>query len=254
MNKISYTFGFLMLLAPATFAQTNVTVTVENLLPAGGLFFTPVWVGFHNGTFDAFDVGGVASAELEAIAEGGDTVPISTAFLGSGVDGVVAPGSPFGPAGSSFSGTASANFSLDPTANGYFSFASMMIPSNDAFIGNDDPMAYPLFDGTGDFAGPFVIEVLGSQIYDAGTEVNNPAGGAAFSALGGSDVAEAMPIAMHGGLDDFVGTGTANSETITSAFSADTVIARITIVPEPSSKLLTVLAVAACGWLRRRKP
>ena len=131
----------------------------------------------------------------------------------------------------------------------------MIIPSNDAFIGNDNPTAYSLFDGMGNFSGPLIVEILGSNIYDAGTEVNNPSGGAAFSELGGTDVTEANSIAMHGGLDDFIGTGTANSETILSAFSADTVVARITIsaVPEPNSMLLLGLALPAMSLLRRRR-
>lgn len=246
----------LLITAGSAFAQTDVMVHIENLQPEGGLFFTPVWVGFHDGTFDAFDVGGTASEALEIIAEGGDIGPLSASFAGQGVDGGVAPGSPFGPSGSSFASMASATFSVEPSSNGYFSYASMIIPSNDAFVGNDNPMAYSLFDADGNFSGPVVIEILGSSIYDAGTEVNSSTGGAAFSALGGDSMTEAMPIGMHAGLDEFIGTGTANGETIASAFAADSVIARITVsqaVPEPNSFLLLGLAIPAIGLLRKRR-
>ena len=238
-----------------SFGQTDLTVTIENLQPSGGLFFTPVWAGFHDGTFDVFDVGGTASSQLEAIAEGGDVMPLSMLFAGNGVDGAIAPGSPFGPSGSSFASSASATFSLDATTNRYFSYASMIIPSNDAFVGNDNPLAYPLFDGSDNFAGPIVIDIFGSDIYDSGTEAND-AMGAAFSALGGMDTMEAMPIGMHGGLDNFIGTGTANGETIDSAFVADTLIGRITIsqaIPEPGTGLLLGLTLPALGLLRRRR-
>jgi hypothetical protein len=32
----------------------------------------------------------------------------------------------------------------------YISYAAMMIPSNDAFIGNDNPMGYPIFNENGE--------------------------------------------------------------------------------------------------------
>ncbi len=255
MQNILRTFFVLSALSALATAQTSLDVTVENLQPAGGLFFTPVWVGFHDGTFDTFDVGGMASAGLEAIAEEGDTGPLSASFAGSGVDGVVAPGSPFGPAGRSFARQATPEFNVDPNTHRYFSYASMIIPSNDAFIGNDVPTASQLFDGSGNFLGPLVINVFGQGIYDGGTEVNNGLG-AAFSANGGSATDEALPIAVHAGLDNFIGTGTANSETILAAYSANTRIARIMIsetIPEPSSALLLALVAPVLGLIRQRR-
>ena len=257
MKKL-FTAFFCVLFSAASAFATDLTVTVENLQPAGGLFFTPVWTGFHNGGFSVYNAGGTASSSLIAIAEEGDTMPLMNAFAGfgmGGVDGAVAPGSPFGPDGSSFASTASADFTVDPNVNRYFSFASMVIPSNDAFFGNDNPMAYELFDGSGNFTGPLVIDILGSDIYDAGSEVND-AMGAAFSALGGTDTDENIAIAMHGGLDNFLNTGTANGETILSAFSADTPIARITVtqaVPEPNAALVALLGLPALGLMRRRR-
>ena len=84
----------------------------------------------------------------------------------------------------------------------------------------------------------FLHHFIGKPMKTSWTSPVVQAGGAAFSALGGTSTDEANNIAMHAGLDNFIGTGTANSETINSAFSADTQIARITIVPEPSSTLL----------------
>ena len=57
----------------------------------------------------------------------------------------------------------------------------MIIPSNDAFIGNEDPLAYELFDAEGNFTGRVTIDIFASDIYDSGTEVNDGQGAAGFS-------------------------------------------------------------------------
>lgn len=153
---------------------TVVKVEVSNLFGDGGLALTPVWAGFHDGTFDSFDLGSEASANLQALAEGGDVSGIRSDFesQSNGVDGVIfAPegfaGAPvFEPGESSY-----AMFDIDATNNGYFSFLSMLIPTNDAFIGNDAPDAYSLFDTMGKFVGLDII-ILGSQVWDSGTEAN----------------------------------------------------------------------------------
>ncbi len=50
----------------------------------------------------------------------------------------------------------------------------MVIPSNDAFLSvPDNALSDPIFDEYGDFIGPLVIERTGSDVLDAGTEVNN---------------------------------------------------------------------------------
>ncbi len=48
----------------------------------------------------------------------------------------------------------------------------MVIPSNDAFIANDDPLAHEVFDAAGNFTGPITLTVLCSCVLDAGTEDN----------------------------------------------------------------------------------
>ncbi|MGI9507265.1 MAG: calcium-binding protein, partial [Geminicoccaceae bacterium] len=57
---------------------------------------------------------------------------------------------------------------------GFFTWATMVIPSNDAFFAvPDDTLADPIFDADGNFIGPVVIERTGRDVLDAGTEVNN---------------------------------------------------------------------------------
>ncbi|MEA5552563.1 spondin domain-containing protein [Anabaena cylindrica UHCC 0172] len=45
---------------------------------------TPLWVGFHDGNFDIFNLNESASSSLERLAEDGDTAPISNLFSSSG--------------------------------------------------------------------------------------------------------------------------------------------------------------------------
>ena len=65
-------------------------------------------------------------------------------------------------------------FSLDSTSSTsrYFSYASMIIPCNDAFIANGNPTFFPVFDMMGGFLGGSFI-VSGGMVLDAGTEVND---------------------------------------------------------------------------------
>ena len=158
--------------------ETNVTVTIENLAPENGTFITPVWVGFHNGSFDTYDRGRPVSPGLESLAEDGDTSGISQEFLASGngtidatlagLEGVEGPIDP----GESVSQTFTLD-SDDPN-NRYLNYASMIVPSNDAFIANGNERAIPVFDERSNFIGTDFI-IYGDRILDAGTEVNDEA-------------------------------------------------------------------------------
>lgn len=210
-------------------------ITVENLADEGGLAATPFWVAAHDGNFDLANAGQPASdfGGLELIAEEGDPSELAARFAaeGNGNAGVV-----FAPEG--FAGApvfepgeiASLALTVDDTTEfQYFSFASMVIPSNDAFIANFNPQAFRLFDSFGDFLGPQTIVIYGSQVWDAGTEVNDPAGGAAFASAGGTSTDQNGVIALHEGLDNFVGAGLPTGSDLEKAFGANTPIARITI-------------------------
>jgi hypothetical protein len=231
-------------------AADSITVTIENLAASDGLFFTPVWVGFHNGSFDTFDVGSPASSQVETVAEEGDTGPLSALFSGSGTDTTINdPGGPgpglYGPGGSG-----NAVLNVDPSER-YFSFASMILPSNDAFMGNDSPTAYEIFDAGGNFTNPGPIMIMGSGVWDAGSELNDTMG-APFSQIGGTSTNTNDNISAHPGLNDFVGTLLGNGNTLGQAFDSATPIAKITITPEPTSALL-LLAAGCWRYTRRRQ-
>ena len=243
----------LVLCAQLAHAQQQVRITVENLQPDDGFYLTPVWVGFHDGGFDIFNEGGMASASLEALAEEGDVSGVAGDFttFGSGQSGVLA-----NPAG--FSGapvldpgeTASLEFNLASTER-FLTFASMIIPSNDGFFGNDAGIEVLDASGNFNFGGP--IELSLADLWDSGTELNDGLG-APFSTTGGTSTDEANAIALHGGLDNLDGTGTPDGTVINFANASASPVLRITVsaIPEPGS--LTFIGVLGCvGLLRRRR-
>jgi hypothetical protein len=150
-------------------------VKVTNMAPEQGTCQTPVWVGIHDGTFDSYDRDVPASPELERLAEDGTVGPIVDAFaaLAGGVwDGGVAGEAPI----CSTDAPVIVNFEIEinPEDGPYnFSYISMVLPSNDAFVANGDPpMRHMLFDTDGNFQ-ELNFEVMGSEVNDAGTEVND---------------------------------------------------------------------------------
>ena len=153
-------------------AQGQIQIRVTNLAPSNGTALTPVWLGIHSGSFSTFAPGQSASIALERLAEDGNTSPLMAAFSAAGFTTqttLLGPGGAFLPSESSV-----ATFMLNP-ANAqtrYLSYASMLLPSNDAFIGNASGTAIDLTDGMGHLRS-FSFFVLGSQVWDAGTEVND---------------------------------------------------------------------------------
>ena len=183
-------------------------------------FATPVWFGLHDGSFDFFDAGDSASNALETIAELGDAAPLIADFE-------AAPGSPGDINGLVFGGgtgvppiapgeTGIGSFEpINPANYQYFSFASMVVPTNDTFIGNDNALAYQIFDDAGNFLGTDgVFEIDVTRIYDAGTEVNDASasGGAAFAAgaVGTEGADENGVVTLATDLSEFRGLTTPN--------------------------------------------
>ena len=213
--------------------------TFENLQPDDGFFFTEAWVGLHSGDFDLFNDAERATPGLEALAEGGNTELLGSEFaapgrlqatIGNGEVQFISPGEII-------------EGSIDirnAAAYRYASFASMIIPSNDGFFGNEDPLAYEIFDENGNPTGDIEITIYGQDIYDSGTEVNDALGAAGFS-LGptGEDGGESTDdptgvVGIHPDLfDNIVGIQTAAGTTVGSdgsgGIAPDEAVARITI-------------------------
>ncbi len=175
--------------APAANA-TQFSVEIENL--SNAIYFTPFLVAAHPEGTALFSVGEAASANLQAMAEGGDTSGLLADVNGLGATVVD------NPAGGLLAPTASTTFSMDTdgTSNDRLTIVAMLLPTNDAFAGLN-AVAIPTEPGTYTFDVP---------AYDAGTEANDE-----ILNGGGAPGAPGMP-ADPGGLAGTGGTGAAMAD------------------------------------------
>ncbi len=130
-------------------------VTITNI--TNSINLTPILVASHRGRISLFELGSAASADLTAIAEGGDTSGLAATLASShNVVDIQNSGGLLGP-GQSVTVTVSA-------AHGArrISIASMMLPTNDGFIALEGVKA-PRKGSVTYF----------SPGYDAGTEAND---------------------------------------------------------------------------------
>ena len=244
----------LALAATAHAAPVQVTVTIENLAPANSIAFAPLHLGFHQGVFDAFNAGQAADAGIVSVAEGGSGTVWQADFAAAEpnatrgvIGGALLPGQ-----------SRSAVFTVDPSLNRYFSFASMVIPSNDYFIGNDSPTEHGLFDANGQLQ-VNAINLKAGDIWNAGSEAFSVAG-AAFLVNGNNDLRtdENGVVGLRfAPLSGFNGETTAAGYVFDSQLSASTSIYRIgfavAAVPEPQAYVLMVAALLTLAGLGRRR-
>ncbi|MEM1379499.1 MAG: spondin domain-containing protein [Pseudomonadota bacterium] len=252
----------------------SLTITVENTQTVSangnGLSLTPVWFSFldTSQTFDAFDVGANASAAVEEIAEVGSFGQLDDAVDAAQSDGitgaVIAPG---GVAPTIDPGeTGVFVVEVDPFANDWFQFLSMVVPTNDTFVGNDAPV--DLFDDDGVFFGTQTFDLTLANTYDAGTEDNVFLEGAAFLANvdGSTGITTSDPIGAAQATDfsaELLADGLTFLDPVLAAafFSGNTTLGTVTIsltptaspVPVPGAALLFGSMLAGGGILRRRR-
>lgn len=148
------------------------TIAFTNMSPENGTCVTPVWVGIHTGIFDTYNGDEPLPDFMESLVEDGDATNLKAEFAAT--NGTVWDSSvgdaPLCPGDNA---TIDFEFEGEEETAYYFSYAAMILPSNDAWVGNGDPVAYEVVDGmTGDFTNQ-EIEIAGSDVLDGGTEVND---------------------------------------------------------------------------------
>lgn len=256
-TKITLAATLGLLFAGAASVQAaDIRVTFTNNASSGGTYLTPAWVGFHDGTFDAFSAGAAASSAIEAISEDGNVMPLSSLFAGSGIDGV-AGGAPVAP-GSSVSTMIAV---AADGSNDYFSFASMVLPSSDFFIGNDDPRSTSiagLLDGT---FNSITLSVI--SVFDAGTEVNDfatSAGNGLFGVPGGqsgpnegADEGGFVALVTGAAYAGFANSGGVDLSPFNFSDYDSVATFTLTAVPVPAALPLLLSALGGLGLVTRRK-
>jgi hypothetical protein len=147
------------------------TPPVENYAPA----IWPVWFAFHDGSLDTFDVGSGASTELAQLAKEAYVRPLIARYASTGAVTSFIMNTPtgFGLDPLEAANPIARRVELDPSRHSYFSFLGKLVPSDDGFVGNDDPGRYRVFDADGRFTGPLVFEVWGEDVMDAGVRAND---------------------------------------------------------------------------------
>ncbi|MEM7177908.1 MAG: spondin domain-containing protein [Pseudomonadota bacterium] len=182
---------------------TDIRVSVRNTSDIGGTAITPVFTAFHDGSFDIYDLGGTASAGLEALAEDGNNAVIAGELSTADADAQsVNIAGARGPV--DVRELTSATVAVDGLSNGFLGLASMILPSNDAFFGTAN--AVQLFDDTGTFLGAQSLAFTGSSVRDAGTEVNTELDAAFINQTGpNTGETENGVVSIHPGFNGSLG-------------------------------------------------
>ncbi len=144
-------------------------VKITNLTQ--GMYFTPLLLSAHPDTADLFSLGDSASVEVQAMAEGGDISGLL------GIADSVGAVSEENPAGGLLApGTSTMVTNMATGANDRLSIVSMILPTNDGFVGLDS-WKIP------EVAGTYTLYL---NAYDAGTETNDEIvnGGGALGVAG----------------------------------------------------------------------
>lgn len=240
--------ALLLVLQCSLLNAATVRLSIQNVGPAGGTFVTPIFAGFHDGTYDLSN-GGTATNGLELLAELGMTADLTNEFLGADPTRVaqtlgtapIAPGA-----------TVEQDFVIDLAGgNNRLTLASMILPSSDFFIGN---ISTPAFDLSG-LSSSTPLSFTLTSIYDAGTELNDFATSAGNpllglppvdATLGVPDSLTNIRLVGNTPYDDYLNAPAGFAPSV-SQFQVT-----VTSVPEPTTGLLGCILIGGV-MMRRRK-
>lgn len=155
----------------STLSAAELSVEITNLTQ--GIYFTPLLLVAHGDENSLFDVGAPASAELQAMAEGGSLDGLAAIGSAISADAVANPaGGLLAPAQSTTAMLSTAE------SNDVLSIVAMILPSNDGFVGLDN---WPIPSEAGTYT-------LYLNAYDAGTEANDELRGSGMPGMPGMPV------------------------------------------------------------------
>ena len=144
--------------APLIVQAAEFDVEIHN--PTRGLYYTPLLVTAHPPNMKLFEAGEAASSELQAMAEGGDIMPLVTALDSAGATTVANPAAGLLAPGETTTAIVNTN---NATANTQLSIVAMLLPTNDGFLALNS-LTVPTQPGT---------YTYNLNAYDAGTEAND---------------------------------------------------------------------------------
>ncbi|EGA68811.1 hypothetical protein VISI1226_10797 [Vibrio sinaloensis DSM 21326] len=170
---------------------------------------SPLAVLVHNSDYQLFEVGQSASVELEYLAEGGSNAEL-IALAGSNDDidqgisgnGLLLPGN-----------SDEVTITLDPSDYGYLSVASMLVNTNDAFIGETGLSLKTLSVGES-----FEMNM---NVWDSGTELNDELAATIPGPAGGGEGFNATRNDSNDAVSFHAGVISQDDGLVTSALSAN---------------------------------
>lgn len=170
---------------------------------------SPLAVLVHNSDYQLFEVGQSASVELEYLAEGGSNAEL-IALAGSNDDidqgisgnGLLLPGN-----------SDEVTITLDPSDYGYLSVASMLVNTNDAFIGETGLSLKTLSVGES-----FEMNM---NVWDSGTELNDELAATIPGPVGGGEGFNATRNDSNDAVSFHAGVISQDDGLVTSALSAN---------------------------------
>ncbi len=172
----------LLALSAHSLQAAELTIDVQNLTQ--GLYFTPLLLVAHSDDNSLFELGETATAELQAMAEGGSLDGLVSIGTSIAADAAANPAG-----GLLLPGASTSTMLSTMDGNNVLSVVGMILPSNDGFVGLDN-WAIPTEAGT------YTIYL---NAYDAGTEANDELRGSGAPGEAG------MPVPPP--LEPLLGTG-----------------------------------------------
>lgn len=101
------------------------------------VMISPLWYGFHDGTFDSYQIGQLASPELAGFATAWGSVDgLTEAFQTAQPQGVTGSIHNIDWRLSGLDSSNHLNADLDPVNNRFFSYVGRLTPSDDGFVAN----------------------------------------------------------------------------------------------------------------------